>query len=72
MARPVVEIDAINRERGEAFGSDGATYPVETWIDDDGDETCDAVEAIFAVVRIPANVQPWTLVDLRCFGGDRH
>lgn len=44
-----MSVEAINRKEGVVLMVGGKTWPVSTWLDDEGDE-CDAASAVFAIV----------------------
>ena len=55
-------VEAINRTRGIVLMASGSIVPVTNWLDDDGDETDDAMAAAFAIVQGPDG--KWHALDL--------
>ena len=62
-------VEAINRSLGLVLMVGGKTWPVETWLDDDGEE-CDEPDAAFAIVgpcHDETRPEFWVTLDLSAF-----
>ena len=62
-------VEAINRSLGLVLMVGGKTWPVETWLDDDGEE-CAEPDAAFAIVgpcHDEATTEFWVTLDLSKF-----
>ena len=62
-------VEAINRGRGIVLMTNGTTWPISTWLDDNGDE-CDEPDAVFAVVgpcRDEARPEFWVTLEISDF-----
>ena len=60
---------AINRSQNLCLMTDGTTWPVSVWLDDDGDD-CDATEASIAIVGPALDAgrkEFWVTLDLAEF-----
>lgn len=65
-----VNVLAVNRCELLAITDTALIGSIETWLDDEGDETDDPSAAVVAIVRWPDGT--WSPVDLRDFDGDMH
>lgn len=59
-----MDVVAINRERGTVLFDDATEVPIDTYFDDEGEET-DSVNGVVAVVRYGDS---WWGVDMAAFG----
>ena len=62
-----MEVEAINLTQGVVLMTSGSVVPVTNWLDGVGDETDDAQEAKFAIVRGPDG--RWHCLELSDFAG---